>query len=518
MEVPSTPANPRLHQNPFARPGVSPESAELDVEVLVVGAGISGIGLGIELKKRGQESFVLLEAADDLGGTWRDNRYPGVAVDIPSISYSFSFETDYPWSRVFAPGAEVQRYVQHCAEKYAVSEHIRFRSRVVGCRVDETRNIWITELEDGTTLRSRFLVSATGIFGAPKYPDIEGLSTFAGPAVHTARWDDRVKLQGKRVGVVGTGASAIQVIPAIAPEVSKLSVFQRTPIWISPRPDRPLRHTGPLAVRRFGAVRRLLRFLSEGMIEVFTFAIVNFRRLPILVAIGEWYLRMTMRRQVRDPELRKRLMPGYGLGCKRPATSNNYLRTFNRDNVELITDGIDRVCPEGVVTRDGTLHPLDVLILATGFLTTERGTSPAFEVLGEGGKELGAFWDEERLQAYAGVALPDFPNLFLTSGPYAGGFNWFAMLEAHLQLVVGCIERATQSGAERVEVDPEAHARYMAHMRSRSDGTIFKATTCSHANSYYIDRHGDAALPFPHTPLWRRMWLRLRGLSGFRFS
>lgn len=510
--------NARLDQDPFKLDGVAPQEPELDAQVLVIGAGISGIGLGIELLKQGKRSFVLLEAAEDLGGTWRDNNYPGVAVDIPSISYCFSYETDYPWSRVFAPGREVQGYIRHCAEKYAVAEHIRYRSRVQGCRFDSAKNLWEVELQGGEKLRSRFLISATGIFGRPKIPDIPGLDSFAGTTMHTARWDPAHQVHGKRVGVIGTGASAIQVVPEIARDVEKLTVFQRTPIWISPRPDKPLRHTGITAVRRFVVVRWLKRFLSEGMIEVFTFAIVNFKRLPFLVAIGELYLRMTMRGQVRDRALRAKLMPDYGLGCKRPATSNRYLRTFNRDNVELETDGIDRIDAGGVRTKSGTYHALDTLVLATGFMTTEPGSSPAFDIVGCDEVELGAYWDENRLQAYAGVAMPGFPNLFLTSGPYAGGFNWFAMLEAHLKLVVGCITRAAEEHATRVEVEPEAHAEYMSHMRTRADGTIFKDSACSAANSYYIDRHGDAALPFPHTPLWRRFRVWTRGLRGFRFS
>jgi cyclohexanone monooxygenase len=225
-----------------------------------------------------------------------------------------------------------------------------------------------------------------------------------------------------------------------------------------------------------------------------------------------------MKRQIEDQELAAKLLPRYALGCKRPAISNTYLPTFNRDNVELVTEGIERISPEGIVTEDGQLHAIDALILATGFLTTERGNAPSFEVVGTDGVELGQFWEDHRLQAYAGVSVPGFPNFFLTAGPYAGGFNWFAMLEANLGLIMRCIDGARARGVTRVEVDAEAHERYMRHMWRRAEGTVFQDGGCLTANSYYLDRHGDASLPLPHTPWWRALRGRLRGAHGFRFG
>jgi cyclohexanone monooxygenase len=233
----------------------------LDVEVLIVGAGISGIGAGIELLRRGNPSFVLIEAASELGGTWRDNTYPGIAVDIPAVSYCYSYETDYPWSRVFAVGAEIQGYIRHCSAKYGVASHIRYGSRALRCQFDATRDTWATQLDDGTIVTSRHVIAATGLLSQPKLPAIPGLETFAGKAMHTARWDHDYDLTLKRVAVIGTGASAVQVVPEIAPRVAQLRVFQRTPIWISPRLDRPVQPRSHLSLRRFAAFRSLLRLV-----------------------------------------------------------------------------------------------------------------------------------------------------------------------------------------------------------------------------------------------------------------
>ena len=490
----------------------------MDVEVLIVGAGISGIGAGIELLRRGHRSFLILEAAAELGGTWRDNTYPGVAVDIPSVSYCYPFETDYPWSRVFAPGAEIQRYVRHCADKYGVTGYIRCGMQVSRSEFDAAHDTWTTRLEDGSQITSRFLIAATGLLSQPKLPEISGLETFAGKTMHTARWDHAHDLTSRRVAVIGTGATAVQVVPEIAPVVTELRVFQRTPIWVSPRFDRPVSTASPLSPRRLRVVRSLLRFGSEAGIEVLSFAIVNFRRFPFIVRMVQRSVRGWMLRQVRDRETAARLLPDYGLGCKRPTTSNAYLQAFNRANVRLVTQPIARICARGVVTNDDVLHEVDTLILATGFLTTERGNAPSFEVVGSDGVELGQRWEERGRQSYAGVSLPGFPNFFLTAGPYSGGFNWFTMLDAHLRHITACIARARARGASRVEVRLDAHDRYMRRMWQRSEGTVFKHASCATANSYYVDRRGDASLPFPHTPWWRAVRERWPREHDYRFG
>lgn len=487
------------------------------IDAVIVGAGLSGIGAGIELLRRGC-SFTILERSDELGGTWRDNTYPGVAVDIPSASYCFSYETDFGWSSKFAPGTQIQEYARHCADRYGVRKHIRFASEVVRARFDAASDSWHTELQDGTSIQSRFLISATGLFGAAKIPDFPGLKTFGGFVMHSGQWDHRHDLAGKRVAVIGTGASAVQLVPEIATRVAELKVFQRTPIWVAPRLDGKLNPESRWSPRRSAVVRRALRSISEMNLEALTFLIVNYRITRPLVRVIENAIRAWMRRQVRDPKTAESLVPAYGLGCKRPATSNSYLQTFNRDNVSLVTQPIVRMERAGIVTNDGELHAADTIVMATGFLTTEKGNAPNFPVTGSAGDELSEVWEAGRLQAYAGVSMPGFPNFFLTFGPYAGGFNWFAMLEANLRHIGDCIAVAQARRVTRVEVSGEAHERYMRHIWKRADGTVFKHPSCAQANSYYIDRHGDASLPLPHTPWWRVMRATVRGTRDYQFG
>lgn len=489
-----------------------------DVETLIIGAGISGIGAGIELQRRGYASFALLEAARQLGGTWRDNIYPGVAVDLPSVSYCFSFETDYPWSREYASGDEIQRYLIHCADKYGVTSHIRYGARAVRCEFDGASDTWTTHLDDATVVTSRFVIAATGLFSQPVVPAIPGLETFAGKAMHTARWDGNYDLTLKRVAVIGTGASAVQVVPEIAPQVAHLSVFQRTPTWVGPRMDRPLSPNSRWSPRRFAGMRRLMRLISESSLEFLTFSIVNYRRFPFVVRLIQRGVHARMRRLLNDPATADALVPRYGLGCKRPVISNRYLQAFNRENVSLVTQPIERICAEGIVTTDHNLHAVDAIILATGFLTSEQGNAPGVEVVGTDGVELGQFWSEHRRQAYAGVSVPGFPNFFLSAGPYSGGFNWFAMLAANLAHIMACIDGARARGVTRVEVKRDAHEEYMQHMWQRAEGTVFKDRSCASANSYYLDRHRDPSLGLPHTPWWRAIRGRWKGTQGYRFG
>ena len=492
--------------------------SSLDADIIIVGAGISGIGAAIELLRHGHDSFILLEAGKDLGGTWRDNTYPGVAVDIPFSSYCYSFEMDYPWSRLFPDGREIQNYIRHCAQKYGIVEHIRYDAIVLRSEFNSREDSWTTQLAGGRALRSRYLISATGLFTRPKMPDIPGLQSFAGTTMHSARWDHGHDLAGRRVAVIGTGASAVQIVPEIAAMVSRLTVFQRTPIWVSFRPDRPLGRRLRSALHRFAPLRLLFRALSETGIEALTFAIVYYRRLPFIVRGVQAAVRAFMRRELRDPELAARLIPEYELGCKRPATSNTYLKAFRRENVALVTDPIDRIVPQGVVTTDGQLHEADTLVLATGFLTTEKGNAPSFEVVGREGDELGQFWQENRLQAYSGVSVPGFPNFFLTAGPYSGGFNWFTTLKANLKHVMYCLDRARQESVTRVEIGRDAHERYMRRMWKNAEGTVFKSGHCAAANSYYLDRRGDASLPLPRTPWWRVCRNAIIVTRGYQFG
>lgn len=491
---------------------------KLDFEIVVVGAGVSGIGAGIEFLRNGFDSFVLLERADDLGGTWRDNTYPGIAVDIPSIAYCYPFEIDHPWSRTYAPGAEILGYLKHCSKKYGIDDYIEYGVSVSEVVFDSSSNTWTTHFLDGRSYRSRYVIAATGILCQPKRPEIEGLDDFEGKSMHTAQWDHDYDLAGKRVGLIGTGASAVQVVPSIAPEVESLKVFQRTPIWVGPRPDHPITDQDRSGFRFSPLGLKIRRFFTELGFEIGTYLVVNYQKRRKFIRRIEAQLADHMREVVEDASLHDSLLPEYGLGCKRPAVSNNYLQSFNRENVDLVTDGIKRITKSGITTQDGTNHEFDTLILSTGFKVFERGNAPTFEVVGLEGVELGSFWDQNRYQAFGGIAVPGFPNFFLTMGPYSGGFNWFTMLDAHLKYMIRCMLRARKDQTTRVEIRQDAHDEYFAQMLEEAEDAVFKDSACVTSHSYYIDRHGDASLAFPKTPWWRARHVRFSSLNVFRFD
>ncbi|MGH8693166.1 MAG: flavin-containing monooxygenase [Burkholderiales bacterium] len=495
------------------------QTRDADFEVLIVGAGFTGIGAGIRLRQARIDSFLILEQAEDLGGTWRDNTYPGIAVDIMSSVYSFSFEQNPWWSRTFAPGRELFAYAHHCARKYGLRPHLRFGIHVLKAVFDETKHLWRVHTSAGE-FTARFLLNATGGLTQPKIPDIEGVTGFQGKTIHTARWDHGYDLAGKRVAVIGTGASAVQVVPAIAPLVAQLQVFQRTPIWVLPRPDREI----PSWKRKMFAVlpltQKMVRLWNSLVTEfIMVLGIVYYKRFPRIVRYAENLFHRRLERHVRDPALREKLTPLYGFGCKRPSFSNDYLRSFNRDNVELVTAPIRRVTPDAIVTAEGKERKIDVLILATGFKVLEKGNLPPYELYGLRGLELNSFWDEHRLQAYEGISVPGFPNFFTMPGPYAtAGDSWFSMIEAQTRHALRCIKAARRRRATYVEVRQEAHDAYFADILRRQKNTVFFNNRCTLANSYYFDRHGDA--PFLRPASGIEIWWRSRHfpLKHYRFE
>jgi cation diffusion facilitator CzcD-associated flavoprotein CzcO len=488
-----------------------------DHEVAVIGAGFSGIGAAIKLDKAGFGDYVVLEEGDGVGGAWHWNTYPGVAVDIPSFSYQFSFETSADWSRVYAPGNELKAYAEHCVDRYGVRRRIRLNTKVVGAAFDEHDHLWRLSTADGGELSARFVVGATGVFTKPKPPDIPGLPEYEGTVMHTSRWDHAQDLRRKRVAVVGTGASAVQVIPSIAPLVERLVVFQRTPIWCLPKLDRPL--SGALrALLRLPPARRPARVASQAFVEA-TFPLpAHFHGLVPLSRIGERVGRNFLRREVRDPAVRDKLTPRYALGCKRPAFANDYLAAFNRDNVHLETTAIEAITPGGVRLVDGTEHTLDVLVLATGFKVFESGNMPPFPIRGRDDVDLEQWWDANRFQAYEGVSVPGFPNMFSILGPYGyNGSSYFHLIETQARHIVRCLRRARRTGSTLVEVTPEANDRYWKAMLARRHNQIFWQDSCAASNSYYFDRHGD--VPFRASPSLETSWRSARfDLDDYRFE
>ena len=489
-----------------------------DHEVVIVGAGFSGIGAAIKLDMAGFRDYAVLEEGDGVGGAWHWNTYPGVAVDIPSFSYQFSFETSAEWSRVYAPGSELKAYAEHCVDSYGLRERVRLNTRVVGAGFDDADHLWRLETADGEAITARFVVGATGVFTKPKPPDIPGLEDYAGTVMHTARWDHGQDLRGKRVAVVGTGASAVQVIPSIAPAVDHLTVFQRTPIWCLPKLDGRIPRGLRTLLRKLPATRLPARLASQAFVEA-TFPLpAHFHGVVPLANVGERVGRDFLRKQVKDRDVRRKLTPRYALGCKRPSFSNEYLATFNRDNVRLETTAIEAITPGGVRTADGTDHPVDVLVLATGFKVFESGNMPPFPIRGREGVDLEEWWDANRFQAYEGVSVPGFPNLFTILGPYGyNGSSYFHLIETQARHIVRCLKRARRTGSTLVEVTPEANERYWKAMLGRRHNQIFFQDGCATANSYYFDRHGD--VPFRPATSLETSWRSARfDLDDYRFE
>jgi cyclohexanone monooxygenase len=487
-----------------------------DFHTIIVGAGFSGIGAAIQLDRAGLGDYLIVEAGEEPGGTWYWNTYPGIAVDIPSFSYQFSFEQSPDWSRTYAPGRELKAYADHCVEKYGLRRKMRFGTMVTGAAFDDESYCWRLDLDSGESLTARFLINAAGVLTVPNLPDIDGVDSFGGITMHTARWDHSQDLTGKCVAIIGTGASAVQVIPEIAPIVERLTVFQRTPIWCMPKLDVPLPTAARWAMRIPGGMV-LQRWLSQAYVELtFTLSAQYFTVFP-LAKRAEKMGRAYLRREVKDPEVRDKLTPRYAVGCKRPGFHNTYLSTYNRDNVELVTEPIDKITGSGVATTDGALRDVDVLILATGFkvMDIDSGT---FGMTGTGGRSLADFWNEHRMQAYEGVSVPGFPNFFSVCGPYGYvGSSYFALIETQTHHIVRCLQRASEQSATRVEVSQQANDRYFAEMMSKRHRQIFWQDSCSLANSYYFDKNGDVPLRPTSTPeaYWRS---RRFPLEDYEFS
>jgi len=492
--------------------------AEVDHEVLIIGGGFSGIGVAVTLDRAGFSDYLIVEEGDGFGGTWYWNRYPGVAVDIPSFSYQFSFAKRTTWSRVYAPGDELRGYAEYCAARFGLRDRVRFGTRITAAEFDDSALLWRLQTDRDETLVVRHVIDATGVLTQPKAPDIDGVDTFAGITLHTARWDAEQNLRSKRVAVIGTGASAVQLIPAVAPEVERLTVFQRTPIWCLPKLDAAI----PRSARRLlGLVpggKAAVRLISQTFVELaFPLAAHYHRTLP-LATIFESQARAYIRKEVDDPELQAKLTPQYAMGCKRPSFHNEYLATFNRQNVTLEIDPIAQITPTGVRTQGRTDYEVDVLVLATGFKVFDPGNFPKYPVTGRGGIDLEQWWDEHRYQAYEGVSVPGFPNYFTMFGPYGyNGSSYFNLIETQARHVVRCLRHARDVGATMIEVTPEANDRYFAEMLRRRGRQVFWQQSCALANSYYFDPRGD--VPLRPSPTIETMWRSRRfPLADYRFE
>jgi cation diffusion facilitator CzcD-associated flavoprotein CzcO len=465
-------------------------------EVVIVGAGFGGMGAAIGFHRLGIDDIVIVEREDDLGGTWHVNRYPGLAVDIASMTYSYSFEANPYWSRLYAPGSELKRYAEHVADKYDLRRHMRFGVAVRSAVWED--DSWLVTLSDGSTLRARYLVTATGFLSQPHTPDIPGIDTFAGKIIHTADWDDSYDLAGKRVAVIGTGATAVQLIPELARVVDDLTVYQRTPIWVVPKLDGPIPGVVQQLFARVPLTQRIARFANTSLLELLMVtAVLHFKQANRLNRGAADAALRHLHRQVADPELRRKLTPDYDFGCKRPTFSNDYYRTFTEPHVHLETDPIDHVEAYGLVTAAGTKTAIDALVLATGFNLWETNF-PAIELVGREGRELGTWWRKNRFQAYQGIAVPGFPNYLTLASPYSySGLSYFTTIEAQMRHISRLFGELRRRGATRFEVSEQANDAFLDRVTDKLGDSVFYRGRCQTSHSYYFDPHGEASILRP---------------------
>jgi cation diffusion facilitator CzcD-associated flavoprotein CzcO len=451
--------------------------------VIIIGSGFGGIGMAIALKKAGFSDFVILEKDADLGGTWRDNQYPGCACDVPSPMYSFSFELNPSWSRLFAPQPEIWSYLRRCAAKYGVDAHIRYGCEIAGLDWDDAGDGWQVRTSTGSTLSARAVVSGAGGLHIPARPDIPGADLFSGVAFHSARWDQSCDLVGKQVAVIGTGASAIQFIPEIAEKAASLTVFQRTPPWVLPRPDTeiPERTRQRLATVPFAA-----RGLRDGIYWLMEARGLGFAVDPRLQAPAAKMALRHLERQVADPVLRAQLTPDYTIGCKRILLSSTYYPALQLPHVQLVTGGVASIDPGGVRDAGGTLHPADVLIYGTGFRVVDAAST--LNITGRDGRKLADAW-QDGVEAYRGITVPGFPNLFLLLGPNTGlGHNSVVfMIESQVQHIMSCLRLIARERAATIEVSAAASRAYNDSLQRRLQRKVWSAGGC---NSWYLDDAG----------------------------
>lgn len=458
-------------------------------DVVIIGSGFAGIGMGVQLKRAGFDSFVILERGPEVGGTWRSNTYPGCACDVPSHLYSFSYEKNPEWSRMYPTQVEIWDYLKSVTDKHGLRESMRFDSEVREAVFDLEQNRWHVRTANGDVLTPRIVVSCMGGLSRPQLPKIAGLDRFAGPAFHSSEWNHTVDFRGKRVGVIGTGASAIQFVPRIVPQASRLHLFQRTPPWILPKPDRPIH----------GWERALFRWLPGYMSgfrnwlywrqEIFG---IGYTLKPEYLKFAEVLALRYLQRAVPDPSLRAKLTPGYRIGCKRVLLSNDYLQSLGQPNVEVVTDGVTEVRERSVVTADGVERDVDVLVYGTGFRTLDF-TSPV-RFVGPDGVDLAERW-RSRPQAYLGVATAGFPNLFFITGPNSRVANnsIVFMIEAQIRYVVGCLRHLRATGARTMGVRAGAQEAFNATLAARAKRTVF-STGCK---SWYLDERGESPVLWP---------------------
>lgn len=473
-------------------------AARPDFDAVVIGTGFSGLGMAIRLKQAGVASFLLLEKAHEIGGTWRENTYPGCACDVPSHMYSFSFERKADWSRMYSGQAEILDYLKHCVDKHRLAPHICYGAELREAVFDEAADLWRVRTADGRSLTARIVVSAMGALHRPAYPQLPGIERFRGAVFHSAEWNHAYDLSGKRVAVIGTGASAIQFVPQIAPRVAQLTLFQRTPAWVLPKMDGPIGARAQAVLRHVPGAQGLFRCFVYWRQELSGLAFLH----PKLMALAEKMGRRHIEKHIADAALREKLTPRYTIGCKRILLSNDYYPALARPNVAVVSDGIAAVAEDGIVDGRGVKHAADAIIYGTGFRVTDPLAPVRF--VGRGGVDLNEAW-RTGIQAYYGLMTAGYPNLFLLLGPNTGlGHNSVVfMAEQQISHAMKCLKLMRNKGMTSIEVRPEAQARFNERLQHRMHRTVW-ASGCK---SWYLDANGKNVTLWPGFTFsyWGRM-------------
>ncbi|SUA73080.1 4-hydroxyacetophenone monooxygenase [Nocardia otitidiscaviarum] len=467
--------------------------------IIIVGSGFSGLGMAIRLSQQGHNDYLVLERGHDVGGTWRDNTYPGAACDVPSQLYSYSFALNPDWSRSFSRQPEIQRYIQGVADKYGVRDRHIFGCEMTGAQWNDAAARWEIQTSQGA-FTADILISAVGALCEPNLPDIKGINEFQGEIFHSARWDHDADLTGKRVAVIGTGASAIQIVPNIAKQVAHLDVYQRTAPWLLPRMDRPYLAPEKLAFKYIPGVQALSRAAIYAARET---QVVGLAKFPPAMRILETIARAKLFAEVRDPELRRKVTPNFRIGCKRMLISNDYYPALSRDNVDVVTDGIKEITGNSIVTKDGTVREVDAIVVATGFHVTD---SPVFETIaGRDGRTLAEVFDATGQQGYKGSTIHNYPNMFFLLGPNVGlgHTSMVYMIESQINYIADAVATIDKQGLRTVEVRQDVQDAFNAELQKKLVGSVWSTGGCA---SWYLDKHGN------NTTLWPDFTFRFRSL------
>lgn len=467
----------------------------LVVETAIVGAGLGGLCMAMQLRQHGRTDFVILEKASEVGGTWRDNTYPGAACDVQSHLYSYSFERNSKWKARYSAWQDIQRYILDTTQKHAIRDRIRFDSEVCAASFNEGNGRWDIQLTNGQRINARFFVLASGPLHVPNIPKIKGLDTFAGKVMHSAQWDHDYSLANKRVISIGTGGSAIQYVPMIAPEVKHLTVFQRSAAWVVPRDSRRYTAVEKTLFKHVPAWQKLHRARLYFSNELRVLPVFNEHIARALQTLASVFLKA----QVRDPVVRAKLTPDYVIGCKRILISNTYYPTFNRDNVSLVTDGIQEVTHNGVIDALGKEHKADAIILGTGFITDPRIYQRDFHITGLKGRDLLTQW-KDKAEAFYGVSVAGFPNMFQLIGPNTtlGHNSLIFMIENQVQHILRCMNHRERVNADYCDVKLDAQLAFNTNVQKRLEGTVWE----SGCQSWYQQADGHNSVIWPGTT-WR---------------